>query len=735
MEFPFGLLYVGTALKQAGFKVKIIDLQDNLNSENDIVKILKSSPNAILGISALAPHYRWVKEFTLKIKKLSPATKIVVGGHIAIVKEIILSKTGADIVCLGEGEEVFPEIIEKINNDKSLESILGIAYKQNGKIKINARRPYVQSFLMPDYDLIDVNRYLIHPSKDFFFDHSSEYNRRSKANDKLGTIMFSRGCVGGCSFCYRHLPGFRQASIDWSWNHIKHMYEKYGVRYFRIDDELFTNNSEWFNGLYKKVLDSKIDILFRITGLRVDAINDNLLKTLKEMGCIAINYGLESGSQTILDKMNKRTTVEQNIEAIKKTHSYGMQAMAYIILGHPGENFKTLKETLNCLLKCDLPAEYVSIFYAVALPGTRLYSDCLKSGKIKNEEKYLINIGSYIFEKRKAYEYYYINFTRLNIKVLIGFEKLMILILKVKNKLKKIFASVSVYDYLLKIPRKIVSKFPAIGRKLYLAKCRKVLSGYKSDKIILLSFDCDNFADIEALAKVGDFLDKNNIKATFAAPGEILNAGEAEFGALHKKGYDFISHGYRAHSDIVKNKYISTLYYDKLNDYELKKDIAKGNNIFRKVFGIKPKGFRIPHFGHSNTKKELRRVYKILEKEEVLYSSSTLPLRSILKGPLYKTDYNTIELPITGRYDKPLDILDTYSYGFSPKSQKYNFKQYLIDFEKLIDGYCGQKIILNIYCDRSQAAQMEEWFKAISYAKEKGFDFMTLGDFYEKFKK
>ncbi len=774
MEFPFGLLYVGTALKQAGFQVKIIDLQDNLNSEDDVIEILKFSPATILGINALAPHYRWVKEFTLKLKNLSPATKIVVGGHIAVVKEIILSNTGADIVCLGEGEEVFPEIIEKINRNKNLEGVLGIAYKQDGQTKINSRRPYVQSFLMPDYDLIDVNRYLIHPTKDFFFNRSPKYNKRAREDDKLGAVMFSRGCVGGCGFCYRHLPGFRQASIDWSWNHLKYLHDKHGIKYFRIDDELFANNFEWFNSFYRKVLDSKIDILFRITGLRVDSINDNLLKMLDEMGCIAINYGIESGSQTILDRMNKRTKVEQNIQAIKKTQSYGMQAMAYVIFGYQGENLKTLNETLDCLLKSDLPPEYLSIFYAVALPGTKLYWDCLKEGKIKDEEKYLIDISSYIFEKRKAHEYYFINFTELDVNTLVKWEKLMILMLELKmrlrnhelifsllkkiililpaneefykfilrfshlvSKLKKIIDNkkrLSGYDHFLAILGKIIIRFPAVGRRLYLAKCRKILSGHSDDKIIILSFDCDNQTDIGCLRQIADFLDKQNIKASFAAPGEILTAGESEFINLFKKGHDFIVHGYKQHSEIINSKYISTFYYDKLSDDELEDDMIKGNGVFRKIFKVNPKGFRIPHFGHSNTKRELRRVYKILNKEGVLYSSSTLPLRGILKGPLYKTDHGITELPITGLYDKPLGILDTYSYGFSRKSEKYNFTQYLTDFKKLIDNYGGKKIVLNMYCDPSQAVQMREWFLAIAYAIKNNYKFMTLGDFYERYK-
>ena len=367
-EFPLGLLYIGTALKNKEYKVKIIDLQDDPSREDEIIDIVKKSTNLIVGITGLALHYRWIKQFSLKLKKVSLKTKIVVGGHVVPIYELLLLNTGVDYICIGEGEEMFPELIDKLNKNQSVETILGIAFKNaENKVIKTGFRPLLKSFIIPDYGLIDIERYLIHPTKDFFFKNSPQYRAREKKDDKLGVIMFSRGCVGGCNFCYRHLPGFRQASVDWSWNHLMLLYKKYGIKYFRVDDELFINDPEWFDAFYQKFIDAKLDILFRITGLRVDLINDELLKKLKNTGCIAINYGIESGSQTILDKMNKRTTVSQNLEAIKKTLNQDMQVMAYTMIGYEGENKKTLNETLDMLLESGLPREYIDIFYAVAL--------------------------------------------------------------------------------------------------------------------------------------------------------------------------------------------------------------------------------------------------------------------------------------------------------------------------------------------------------------------------------
>ena len=437
VEFPFGLLYVGTALKNQGFKIEIIDLQLTPEKEEYIFnRIRNSRGELILGISALAPHYKWVKEYTLKLKQLKPDQPIVIGGHIAIIYEQLLRNTGVDFVCLGEGERAMLELIAALNEKKDLKDINGMAYKQENEIIKTRPRMPLKEFLLPDYDLIKMEDYLFHPSKDMFFNNSSQYKARAEKEDKLAVIMFSRGCIGGCRFCYRHLPGFHQASVDWSWKHLMLLYEKYHVRYFRIGGELFTNDPVWLESFFKKVKDSKIDILFRVTGLRTDIVDDNQLELLKQMGCIAVNYGVESGSQTILDNMNKRTTVSQNLSAIKMALEHGMQVMAYIMVGYKGENRKTLNETANLIFKSGLSSKYISLFYTVPLPGTKLYHDCLKEGLIKDEEKYLIDLAPYIEEKKRLDEYYLINISDTNISVLKKWERSLPFLINLNKKLK-----------------------------------------------------------------------------------------------------------------------------------------------------------------------------------------------------------------------------------------------------------------------------------------------------------
>lgn len=287
-------------------------------------------------------------------------------------------------------------------------------------------------------------------------------------------------------------------------------------------------------------------------------------------------------------------------------------------------------------------------------------------------------------------------------------------------------------DYFRELVIRIIYHLPELARILFSINSLRKLE--KNEKIFLLSFDCDNDEDIDALAEIDKFLEENEIKAAFAVPGEVLLKGKEKFSRLGAKGHEFIGHGYKKHSAILDSgRYVSTLYYHKLSDGEIEEDITKGNKAVEEVFGKKPRGFRIPHFGHSNTKKELARVFRVLKEEGIEYSSSTLPIFEILQGPIFKAQYGISELPVSGRYNLPLSLLDTYSFGFKD-GDKSKYKDYLENMKRVIDYFKNKRVCLNYYCDPSQAAQMEEWFEAIKYAKANGFQFMTLSEFYERHK-
>lgn len=433
-EFPVGLLYVGTALRRAGHLVRIIDLMDTPDQETEIADLLAAAPGTVLGISALAPHYLWVKTFTLALKQRLPDLKIVVGGHVAALFDRLLTRTGVDYVCRGKGELFFPELLRRLREGETLRSLGGLACLEAGQVVNTGRKAPEPPPMLPDYDLIALDRYLIHPSRDFFFRNDPDYQARARADDRLAVIMFSRGCTDACSFCYRHIPGFSQNSVDHCLAHMRLLMDNHGVRYFRIDDELFTNDHVWFETFCRQVEASGLEIGFRITGIRPGMVNAAQLARLKEIGCIAVNFGIESGSQEILDGMIKRTTIADNLLSLSATRAAGMQTMGYFIFGFPGENVQTLQETIGMVLDSDLAAAYVSVFYAVALPGTKLYRDAVRQGLIVDEEAFLDSLYCYINEDRPAWAYYEINLASVPVAVIRKWELALFLLLALHRR-------------------------------------------------------------------------------------------------------------------------------------------------------------------------------------------------------------------------------------------------------------------------------------------------------------
>lgn len=439
IEFPFGLLHIGTATKKRGFEVEILDLHyvavDSFETAvNKVVSFVHAHPDTIIGISALSTQYPWIKEFSLSIKSELPFIPIIVGGHCAALKELILTNTGMDYVCLREGEFVLPELMEHINKGSIYPIIPGLAYKQAGQIVVHKNDRTIRDLRLPDYSLINVEDYLVSPGKDDFFKNDSRYLCKATERDRLASIMFSRGCVGSCAFCQRHLQGYRQPPVDWCIDHIHFFYMNYGVKYFRFIDELFFYKKEWLDEFCKKIAHSNLDILFRIAGMRSDCINDDILKKLENIGCIGISYGVESGSQKILDIMNKKITVEINRSAIMKTIKQDIKVRAFYMIGYEGETKKTLRETFDFIFDPTIEGHMVRIVYPIPIPGTQLYRNYLNRNDIRDEERFIENDIQAMLTTECVLKLGDVNGSYLK-----KFRRKIFLFFRVKKKLSKLF--------------------------------------------------------------------------------------------------------------------------------------------------------------------------------------------------------------------------------------------------------------------------------------------------------
>lgn len=398
--FPLGLGYIATYLLDAGHEVEVFDIYAYQLSKEQVKSRIPKLNYDVVAISAMSTQYSYVKWLAAELKRVHPKKKIIVGGALAAFSsEIVLKHTKTDICVLGEGEHV---IVELIDNLDSLKKVNGIYYINNKRVcKNKPCKPIknLDSIPLPSWHLFDIEIYINSP---IFQD---DYGLRSM------NIMTSRGCPYNCNYCSRQFKGVRLRSIDNVISEIKELKKRYGIQAIYFTEELTLITKERMKELCKKI--KPLNLIWGCQG-RVNIVDYEILSIMKDAGCTCVGYGIESGSQKVLNNMNKCATVKMAEKAIHETRRAGLRPGVQMIFGYPGETLDTIKETSEFCNRTHIhPEGGFSII--TPLPGTQLYNYCLENGLIRDEEKFL--------EKLKSINNVLINFTSFSNEDIVRLKK------------------------------------------------------------------------------------------------------------------------------------------------------------------------------------------------------------------------------------------------------------------------------------------------------------------------
>ena len=413
---PMGSLSVITALKKAGFNnTEFYDIDYLRPALSDVLNYIEDKKPDILGISAVvSTAYEYTKNLSLEIQKRLPETTILMGGNLGASAEIVLKKTGVEYICTSEGERTAVDFVNCWKTAKSkddFKNVNGLTFlDQNNEMVITPFQDPVEAEKVYDIDwsLMGEGEKI-----DFFFplSHlapiiSNSFSKDPRVSDshrkgkRVAALAGSKGCVARCTFCHRWDKGIRYIPVPVLMERLDKLIEKYNVGFVSFSDENFGTDRKWLAQFILEI--AKRDILWRVSGMRVNTIHPESIKKMKEAGCSCIYYGMESGSQKILDVMEKVTKVEQNYNAVKWMAENNLYTIVQLIIGMPGETQETIDET------CKFTSYFVeqspntdpnalSINFAQALPGTPLYEIARRKGQIgsfiEGEEKYLYQIS------------------------------------------------------------------------------------------------------------------------------------------------------------------------------------------------------------------------------------------------------------------------------------------------------------------------------------------------------
>lgn len=229
----------------------------------------------------------------------------------------------------------------------------------------------------------------------------------------------------------------------------------------------------------------------------------------------------------------------------------------------------------------------------------------------------------------------------------------------------------------------------------------------------VISFDCDTIQDIQVVEGVNQRLNDLGIIPVYAVPGELLIKGSEIYRKVLSTGAEFINHGYKIHSIREGNSYQSTFDYNDILLTEVEADIFKGHKTLIEHLGISPRGFRTPHFGNFQNRKQLCQLYNILKTLKYDYSTSTIPYFGLRFGAYFKKS-GLIEIPVSGLITEPLRIFDSFLY-FNNMSGKLKGSEYKREGLEIAQYYRRNVKygVINIYADPSQIYNCDEFFQVM----------------------
>ena len=392
---PLGLGYIAAVLDQEGHEIEVMDINAYRWTQAEVEERIKNAKFDAVGIGGIVTVYKYVKWLISVIKKYHPTKKAVVGGSVASsVPKILLERTAADIAVIGEGEQTARELFQTLESNKNLSEVNGIWFKdEKGEIYITPQRPSIRdldTLPLPAWDLFPMDIYLRNPVG---APNRNKWFNGNAVNNTLSMNLFAtRGCPYKCIYCYHDFmgSGYRTRSPQNVLDEMKILYQRYGVKYFHFVDDEFVMKKRFIYEFCKMVREANLGFTWACTG-RVNLMSEELIATLANSGCILIGYGIESGSQKMLDIMKKRVTVEQAKQAVKLTQKHLGWADCSFMIGTPGETRETIQETIDFCKELNLVPEV--IFFTTPYPETELYEIAKAQNKIGDEEEYILRLG------------------------------------------------------------------------------------------------------------------------------------------------------------------------------------------------------------------------------------------------------------------------------------------------------------------------------------------------------
>lgn len=372
-----GLLILAAVARDLGHEVAVLDgVAMQLDAAAFHSRLAAFAPD-LLALSATTFTVTAAAAVVAEAKSRRPDLLTVIGGpHVSAVPEETLARFAAfDLAVVGEGEATLAELLAALADERPLIDVAGLVVRDGGQLRTSAPRTPIadlDTLPLPAWDLLDgfPQRYAPAPFK----------VRQLPA----ASLVSSRGCPNRCLFCDRSVFGDRCRfhSAAGVVAMVRVLRERFGVREICFEDDTFVTHRPRLEEICRRLTELDLGVTWNCLA-RVNQVTAEHLALMRRAGCWQVSFGIESGSQPVLDLIGKQATLEQIRAAVAMTRAAGLRAKGFFILGHPGETRATLRETIDFALS--LPLNDISVSLMTPFPGTELHRRAAEFGTLDPE--------------------------------------------------------------------------------------------------------------------------------------------------------------------------------------------------------------------------------------------------------------------------------------------------------------------------------------------------------------
>ena len=354
---PLSLAWVAAIAERAGHEVIIIDARTLRLSKEDVADRLRSFGPDIIGFMMTTYMFRETLEWIRYLKERLKVPVMVGGYNLRVYPVESLSPPEIDFGVVEHADVTVPRLLEELEGGRNFSDVPGLVYREDGKVMVTPKpdgRVDFDSFPMPARHLLPNHLYAEFPTE----------------RKNFTVLVSSLGCPRRCLFCEAggtlHNPRRPETVVE----EMEECYTRHGIREVDIFDYEFPCNHKRTLEICRLLKEKKLDLTWACRS-RVDSVDEGLLREMKEAGCRRIYFGLESGSQEILDRINKGITLDRVRDTMRLTKDIGIRPLGFFLIGSPGETRETVMETLGFAKELDL--DYVQFSKATAKPMTGLW--------------------------------------------------------------------------------------------------------------------------------------------------------------------------------------------------------------------------------------------------------------------------------------------------------------------------------------------------------------------------